>query len=209
MPLFDRGGYSELPEFEQARTDLEEAIEAVKWPPGSTDFAIYPESGKKSGEGNGVVPIKEAFAAAISSRGWALEVKAPRRATPESHGEIKGSRPGAFDAHLTFANPVLRPFAAEWETGNISSSHRAINRIALGIMSYYLSGGVLILPSKNFAQYLTDRIGNAPELEPYYRLWQQWQLATPSYLAIVVVEHDRISLDVPRIRKGTDGRARV
>jgi hypothetical protein len=178
----------------------------VVWPPGGIDFAIYPESGKKSGEGNGVKPIKTSFAAAIANKGWELEKPAPR--TNAANDLIfSGSRPGAFDAHLTFDNPIISPFAAEWETGNISSSHRAINRMALGILHGYLSGGVLILPSRNLAQYLTDRIGNGPELEPYHRLWQQWKLATPSYLGIVVVEQDRTSMDVPRIPKGTDGRS--
>ncbi len=54
--------------------------------------------------------------------------------------------------------------------------------------------------------YLTDRIGNFAELEPYLDLWS----AVPcenGVLEIVVVEHDAESFDVPRIEKGTDGRA--
>ncbi len=173
---------------------------------GSSDFAIYPESGKRSGEGNGVVPIKASFAEAISARGWELEKRAPR-VTNSEDAVMKGSRPGAFDAHLSFEVSGELPFVAEWETGNISSSHRAINRILLGIRLGYVAGGVLILPSRQLAAYLTDRIGNEPELQPYRPLWSGINLPSPSYFGMVSVEHDRTSLEVPRIPKGTDGRA--
>lgn len=205
--IIDEGGYSGRAEFERATSDLKTAIQEVVWPMGTKDFAIYPESGKKSGEGNGVVPIKAGFAKAIQTRGWELEKAAPR-SDPGEDKIIKGSRPGAFDAHLTFNNDSILPFVAEWETGNISSSHRAINRILLGIRMGYVSGGVLILPSRELAKFLTDRIGNEPELLPYRPLWSGAKLAPVSYFGIVVIEHDRTSLEVPRIPKGTDGRAR-
>jgi hypothetical protein len=205
--LVDEGGYSRSPEFQRAASDLEDAITDVVWPRGSSDFAIYPESGKARGAGNGVVPIKNGFAASIEARGWELERRAPGGGDGPS-ALVKGSRPGAFDAHLTFdQGSRFGPFVAEWETGNISSSHRAINRIGLGIKIGYISGGVLILPSGNLAPYLTDRIGNEPELRPYHSLWSEWRLAPLSYFAIVAIEHDRTAWDVPRLPKGSDGRA--
>jgi len=72
-------------------------------------------------------------------------------------------------------------------------------------------GGVVIIPSKPMARFLTDRIGNAPELLQYYPLWQSWASRYPEfgYLGIVIVEHDMESLDAPRIPKMTDGRARI
>ena len=54
--------------------------------------------------------------------------------------------------------------------------------------------------------FLTDRIGNVAELEPYFEFWA----ATPckdGVLEIIVIEHDAESFDVPRIQKGTDGRS--
>lgn len=202
----DEGGYSQTPAFARAESDLQAAIEEVVWPVGSSDFAIYPESGKARGEGNGVVPIKTGFASAIGARGWELEKGAPR-ANSETERVVKGSRPGAFDAHLTFQGNEPLPFVAEWETGNISSSHRAINRIGLGIKIGYVSGGVLILPTGALAKFLTDRIGNDPELRPYHQLWAEWKLAPFSYFGIVAIEHDRTSTEVPRLPKGRDGRA--
>lgn len=207
--IVDEGGYTQTDAYARARSDLEGAIDAVKWPVGSSDFAIYPESGKKTGQGNGVVPIKSGFAGAISRFGWELEKRAPRNDPNSTMAVVKGSRPGAFDAHLTFDDNTPLPFAAEWETGNISSSHRAINRIGLGVKLGYLSGGVLILPTQALAQYLTDRIGNEPELRPYRTLWAEWRLAPLSYFGIVAIEHDRTSTEVPRLRKGTDGRAAI
>lgn len=204
--LVDQGGYTSTPEFSYVEAHLAAAIAEVSWPVGADDFAVYPESGKARGMGNGVVPIKTGFANAIAARGWELEKRAPK--VDGSEATVKGSLPGAFDAHYTFGHhSELGPFAAEWETGNISSSHRAINRIGLGIEAGYLSGGVLILPSRELAQYLTDRIGNEPELRPYHPLWAEWRLAPISYFGIVAVEHDRVSYDVPRIPKGSDGRA--
>jgi hypothetical protein len=97
-------------------------------------------------------------------------------------------------------------FAVEWETGNISSSHRALNKMTLGILSQKLIGGALILPTRNMYQYLTDRVGNFEELEPYFDLWKALK-ADEGLLAIMVVEHDEVSKNVPRIPKGTNGRA--
>jgi hypothetical protein len=50
------------------------------------------------------------------------------------------------------------PVAVEWETGNISSSHRALNKMALGLLNGTIAAGVLIVPSRKLYRYLTDRI---------------------------------------------------
>jgi hypothetical protein len=68
--------------------------------------------------------------------------------------------------------------------------------------------GILVVPSNVLAPYLTDRIGNIGELRPYFPLWSSYGGARGA-LRIVVVEHDAIDRNVPRIPKGTDGRALV
>lgn len=98
------------------------------------------------------------------------------------------------------------PFAMEWETGNISSSHRSLNKMALGIIQGTLAGGALVVPSRKLYTYLTDRVGNVRELEPYYPLWNH-VLTCDGLLLVLVIEHDDESHSVPRIQKGTDGRA--
>lgn len=98
------------------------------------------------------------------------------------------------------------PAQAEWETGNISSSHRSMNKLALGLTEGVVSGGVLIVPTQALARYLTDRIGNVRELEPYFPLWASVRVDR-GYLGVIAVEHDRTSRRVRRILKGTSGRA--
>lgn len=99
-----------------------------------------------------------------------------------------------------------RHFCVEWETGNVSSSHRAINKMALGILKKVLIGGALILPTREMYRYLTDRVGNYPEVEPYFALWKSLTV-DEGLLAVIAIEHDAVGKSVPRIPKGTDGRA--
>ena len=111
--------------------------------------------------------------------------------------------PGKLDAVLYSPGGLV---ALEWETGNISSSHRALNKMALGLLKGILVCGVLVVPSRALYPYLTDRIGNISELMPYVDLWKAIP-CSEAVLEIVVVEHDGTSTAVPRIPKGTSGRA--
>ncbi len=131
--------------------------------------------------------------------GWTLEARVfpqtPRNSDERSPGKVDAVRPTS-----------VGPVALEWETGNISSSHRALNKMALGIMQKVLIGGVLIVPTRRFYAYLTDRVGNYEELKPYFPLWQSLAIQE-GLLAIIAVEHDAEDTQAPRIAKGTDGRA--
>ena len=130
----------------------------------------------------------------LNKQGWRLE-------EPLDIATLK--RPGKLDAVLYTENG---PVALEWETGNISSSHRALNKMALGLLKGVLACGILVVPSRELYRYLTDRIGNIAELDPYLDLWR----AIPcnrGVLEIVVIEQDATSKEVPRIPKGTSGRA--
>lgn len=176
--------------------DITMAIDAVVWPPGASTFTIHAQSGKKRGQGNGVKPIKDAFVKLLEVRGWIPEHDYPKVA-PSLRP------PGPFDAFFTL--PTMLPFVAEWETGNVSSSHRALNKIVMGMHDECITGGVLVLPTRKMAKHLTERVGNFEEIEPYFRLWKK--AATTGYLAVIAVEHDAESDKVARISKGTDGRA--
>jgi hypothetical protein len=188
------GEFASSRDWRATRAMLHDAIQRVSWPPGSSSFTIYPEGGKKSGEGNGVKPIKNELMRELRQKGWKLE-------KPLDLGLFK--RPGNLDAVL---DTRYGPVALEWETGNISSSHRALNKMSLGLLKGALACGVLVVPSRRLYKYLTDRIGNISELEPYFDLWR----AIPckqGVLEVVVIEHDAESKRVRRIPKGTDGRA--
>jgi hypothetical protein len=192
--LIEAGAFSRSADWESIRTQIFEAIKMVQWPPNSGAFTLHDEPGKQRGEGNGVKPIKTACMLHLKERGWMLE-------PPLDIATVR--RPGPMDAAVMVGT---RHFCVEWETGNISSSHRALNKIALGIIKKVLIGGVLIVPTRAMYHYLTDRVGNLKELEPYFPLWRALKV-DEGLLAVIAIEHDGVSKDVPRIPKGTDGRA--
>lgn len=227
--LIDAGGFSSTDTWKKIDQDVRDGIDAVRWPVGGEDFAIFPESGKKRGEGNGVVPIKTSFQFMLLSRGWRLEERLENKLNPKpkltsKQGKkaqvaleevVLGSdsvtaelaedvKPGAFDAWIQVTD--RKPFVVEWETGNVSSSHRSLNKMAMGVWTGFLEGGILVVPNRKLARWLTDRIGNYEELRAYFPFWSSVP-AAEGYLGIYVVEHDRETTDVPRIPKGKDGRA--
>jgi len=185
IDLVDTENLARTPQYALTRGHLETAIEAVKWPVDGPEFRINPTR-----KGNGVKPIKTAFIKKLLEYHWKAEVD-------------------EFDAYNDFAGKEP-PFVAEWETGNISSSHRAVNRIALGNIENRIAGGVLVLPNASLYPYLTDRVGNLRELLPYLGLWEQWRnIPNFGYFGIVSVTFDELDETVPLIKKGTDGRALV
>ncbi|MFS8035670.1 hypothetical protein ACI7BZ_01695 [Xanthobacter sp. AM11] len=101
--------------------------------------------------------------------------------------------------------------AIEWETGNISSSHRSMNKLAIALAHGILQIGVLILPSRLLYEHLTDRIGNIGELSGYLAMWEGLKATVDTgLLAITVVEHDHLTDDpaLPYLPMGNDGRAK-
>ena len=188
--LIRKGQFSTSESMNQSLNEIEEAIALVKWPTGSDRFILYPEKKR-----NGVKPIKNQCMEFLHQKGWNLEKKVHL-----------GSRkkPGKIDSVKELPNG--RFFALEWETGNISSSHRALNKLAIGLMDDILSGGILILPSRAMYKWLTDRVGNFEEIEPYFPVWESLPIQDGT-LAVIEIEHDEVSLTVPVIPKGTDGRA--
>ena len=202
--LLERGAFAKSAEWAAIRNTIPAAIMQGEWPVGSGSFTIHPESGKKSGEGNGVVPIKAKPMQVLKAAGWTLEYPwdvATKGAAPGKKG--KGTKPGDIDAAMQFDKGLV---VVEWETGNISSSHRAINKMALGLVTKKCVAGVLIVPNMKLAQYLTDRIGNIEEIRPYLPMWQNLAVEE-GVLELVVIEQDGESRDVPKIPKGKDGRA--
>ncbi|MBX7059753.1 MAG: hypothetical protein K1X75_16940 [Leptospirales bacterium] len=192
--LLNVGPFSTSAEWARLRENLLSEIRRIDWPPGSGKFTIHPQSGKRRGEGNGVTPIKDGFIQRLIAQGWDRE---------QPLDLATNVRPGKLDAVNRVGNIII---ALEWETGNISSSHRALNKMALGILKKALNVGILVVPSRNLYQYLTDRVGNFNELQPYVDLWKALNIED-GILEIVVVEQDSESVDVPRIPKGTDGRS--
>jgi len=99
--------------------------------------------------------------------------------------------------------------AVEWETGNISSSHRSLNKLCLALMGGIIDAGVLIVPSIKLYPHLTDRIGNLRELQPYFHFWNRFgTLVDRGLLAVIEVEYDVLQKSVDQrefIPRGIDG----
>lgn len=168
--------------------DIRSAIGNVVWPEKSRKFTIRPTR-----DGNGVLPIKVGFMRKLKSLGWKLE---------ERPVLAQGLGPGKVDALKRLTDG--RQFAAEWETGNISSSHRALNKICMGMIEGHLAGGVLILPDRELYHFLTQRIGNYKELSPYFPVYRHLK-SIDGLLSVFAVSFDRTASDVALIPKGLDG----
>lgn len=194
--MVEKGSFSSSPSWKRIISDLRSSIEAIEWPIGSGKFTLFDDRGRGRGEANGVVPIKKMFQSNLRKQGWQLERKLDIAAYKS---------PGKIDAILEVEG---KHFAVEWETGNISSSHRALNKMAIGLLKGQLIGGLLVLPTRKMYLYLTDRVGNFAEIEPYLTLWKSLNV-NEGVLGIIKVEHDGVSKAVPRIPKGTNGRALV
>jgi hypothetical protein len=192
--LIQSGKFPRSVEWERRFAEVNRAALAVVWPPEANSFTLYDEVGKKRGKGNGVKPIKNACMSHLENAGWKMQT---RVAIPGT------KRPGPVDATYDIGGRLL---CVEWETGNISSSHRSLNKICVGMLAGVFLGGILILPTRAMYKYLTDRVGNYEEIEPYFPLWRSL-VVTEGVLVVIGIEHDGVSRDVPRILKGTDGRA--
>lgn len=188
--LIQKGHFCQTSEFETLLDEIKGAILSVTYPESSHLFTLYPEK-----RANGVVPIKKNFQKSLVRDNWQCEYRM---------SIASRLKPGPIDVVKKVSDG--RYFAVEWETGNISSSHRALNKMTVGLLDGVLAGGVLILPSRNMYQYLTDRIGSYSEIEPYFPVWRNI-LINEGVLAVIEIEHDAESTDIPPIKKGTDGRA--
>jgi hypothetical protein len=184
------GSFQNSFEWKSANAEIETAIKCVDWPHGSGSFTINPIL-----KGNGVNPIKIPCVNHLCSKGWRTEAL-PKMGTVLGTGDLDALR--EFDSG--------KSIGFEWETGNISSSHRALNKLMLAMKEGHLQG-VLVLPARHFARYLTDRIGNYEELLPYFPLFRDYPLEGRGVLQVIAVAHDNENRQVELIPKGKDGNA--
>lgn len=216
--LLDEGYFSKSPLWSSAREDVLASVREVTWPPENDEFIVYPEE-----NGNGVNPITAQFEANLddrpqwesTGRKWLSGLLEERDILDDSLEKMREY----YDDPLDFISgpwfdamkevevdgePGL--IVSEWETGNISSSHRSLNRITLGLVCGIIHGGLIVLPNRELYYHLTDRIGNYRELEPYFVIWESIAHEVDNgVIEVVVVEHDGIDDSVPPIGKLTDG----
>src|SRR5690348_10791328 len=115
IDLIARGDFPTSRAWRTACRHVRIAVQATDWPHGSGHFTIHPQSGKKRGEGNGVVPIKIPCLQKLLTLGWQVE----RLPTIE----IGVLETGDLDALFRSTKGFI---GFEWETGNIFSSHWAM-----------------------------------------------------------------------------------
>lgn len=179
---------------ERARQAYEEVVRSITvpvWPPGASSFTI--REGKNE---NGVVPIKDLCYSQLEDVfNWYREKDLAVLKTEKEKG-------GPLDVYKEYGHGEdnLR-VGLEFETGNISSAHRSMNKIALGLNRSELDLAMILLPVHTLAYHLTDRISNFEELEPYFEL-----MFGKAFICIGF-DADSISASdtIPYIPKGKDG----
>jgi len=94
--LLSRGDFAKSNEWVTIRDTIHAAIAQAQWPVGAGSFIIHPESGKKSGKGNRIVPIKVKPMAVLKDDGWTLECpwEVVTKTGVTDRGRAKGTRPG-------------------------------------------------------------------------------------------------------------------
>lgn len=185
---------------------------------------------KKKTLRNGVVPLRQQFRSKLeASSGWrAEETLSFKQYFEKIRGENKREmiaryplptgnaaagelHEGVGDFDFWLKSDTGFRTVVEWETGNISSSHRSLNKMCLALMGGLVDAGVLIVPSFYLYPHLTDRIGNIRELQPYFNFWRRvGELVERGLLAVAEVEQDGLidSTDVRDfIPTGMDGNA--
>jgi hypothetical protein len=235
LVVLDRGKIIDSAEWEKIHLAYTDAIRAMVHPPGSKQFTIRKKTRKLNAHGkptnqwnrNGVTAIRQQFFDEMLDRHWKPEdpldisslmetYKASKEAeelfleypSKQAITEPLHNMVGDFDHSFRIADKWRA--VIEWETGNISSSHRSMNKLCLALMASQIEVGVLIVPSRELYPHLTDRIGNWMELSPYLHFWKRaGKFVEKGLLAVTVVEHDELTDDpkVPYIAQGKDGRS--
>jgi len=229
MVLFDKGGIINEPAWETLHSSFVRSIQAIENPPGSGAFTLreripIPRKNKEQQkfQRNGVVSIKRQFYEHLTKvEKWKqeehldfgkgrdeLEVPLTLYPSRQTYKEPLATTFGPFDFATT--GPGNIKTVIEWETGNISSSHRSINKLCVCLNAGIVQAGVVIVPSRPLYRHLTDRIGNIDELSGYVSLWKSMETRVErGLLAISVVEHDHLTTkaEVPLLDRGNDGRA--
>lgn len=102
---------------------------------------------------NGVVPVKERCYQILEDEyGWYRE-------KPLSYFHDDAKKGGPIDVYKEFHQGENTLYAGlEFETGNISSAHRSMNKLCIGLVKGEIAIAFLMLPIKAMSFYLTDRV---------------------------------------------------
>ncbi|RQT65313.1 hypothetical protein [Burkholderia cepacia] len=220
--IFEQDNVLSTPDWAAIHESYVRSIGSIEFPVGSGALTLRRKLRRPDGqwERNGVGYLKKSFLRHMTEvEGWAPEVNfdLEQNRAPSILRQYPGLQPyqepitsefGGFDFVTTGPSGVH--VAIEWETGNISSSHRSMNKLAIALIAGSIDVGVLIVPSRALYEHLTDRIGNIGELSGYLTMWKDLEPRVQrGALIISVVEHDALTNDDehPYLGSGNDGRA--
>lgn len=143
---------------------------------------------------NGVVPVKEKCYEILEEQFLWFREK------PLAYFRDDAQKGGPIDVYKEFITSTETfKVGLEFETGNISSAHRSLNKLCVGIKKQELDMAILMMPIKRMSFYLTDRVSNYEELEPYFLLLDDFPFIVFGFDA------EEYSPDAPILPKGKDG----
>ena len=223
LVLFDKGDILASEDWKTVHTSYVRAIDSIDHPSGTGTLTLREKvrMPNRQWQRNGVGYLRARFLSCMREvENWQTEsnvdLKRDRQQPPillypslEPYREPITSDFGGFDFMTTAAHGTR--IAIEWETGNISSSHRSMNKLAIALTNGLVEIGVLIVPSRKLYEHLTDRIGNIGELSGYLSMWEGLKsVVTKGLLAITIVEHDALTTNAsfPYLNVAGDGRAK-
>ncbi len=177
----------EIVVFGKLKKSADQALSEIRTSIKRTKIIINPTP-----KGNGVNPIRHQIIENLKKIKW----------SDEHPMDLAMMRSRPLDAFKRFKNFNV---GLEWETGNVSSSFRALMKLIKGLDENQLDLGVHVLPSRAFYKYLTDRVGNITELLPYLKVFGKINIDSRKTLMIIVVEYDEIDHKAKLIPKGFDG----
>lgn len=223
LVLFDRGGVVSSAGWKAIHKSYTQSIQSIDFPAGAGTLTLRRKVKRPDGQWNrnGVGYLRRRFIDHMAGvEKWRAEAAfdlGKNRTPPElrlypglkAYREPITSKFGGFDFVTTA--PDGTHVAIEWETGNISSSHRSMNKLAIALGEGKVQAGVLIVPSRKLYEHLTDRIGNIGELSGYLSMWKDLEARVErGLLAVSVVEQDHLTdePEFPYLAGGSDGRAK-
>lgn len=223
LVIINRGDVITSDDWKAIHDSYVRAILRIDFPEGTGSLTLRRKVKRPDGQWdrNGVGYLRARFLNhMVNDESWRSEVgiDLSKGCTPpdlrlypsmELHHEPIMSDFGEFDFVTTA--PAGTRVAIEWETGNISSSHRSMNKLAIALVAGIIEAGVLIVPTRDLYEHLTDRVGNIDELSGYLTMWKDLEdRVERGLLAISVVEHDALTddPDFSFLGVGKDGRAR-
>lgn len=173
----------------QAYTEVFESIKSIVTDQHSEFYINNTEK-----NGNGVVPIKEKCYIKLENDFLWFREK------PLAYLKKEMKKGGPIDVYKEFFKDDQQlNVGLEFETGNISSAHRSMNKLAVGLKRKEIQLAILMMPIKQLSFYLTDRVSNYEELEPYFCIVED------NPYIIIGFDAEHYCDNVPFLPKGKDG----